>query len=154
MGTYQRFDELPAWQEARELYRSVQSLLRETESSISAVMREQLDRAVINASNHIAEGIERACADDPFVFFAAARGALAEVQSMAAMLEENPDLQGHASTLRGIRVQAETCAMQLNDWDGDDWPFEAASQPKPSEQLAAMLRVLFNPTAPQRVGGD
>ncbi|HYG22861.1 MAG TPA: four helix bundle protein [Verrucomicrobiae bacterium] len=148
MRDYQSFEELPVWQETKQLYNAVQDLLGESEIPLSTGFRDRLDRAVISASNCIAEAFERSSAEDLVAIVSAGRGSLGEVQSMIAMLVDRPGIAPYASALRQIRQLAETCSMQLSEWADDPFPFDErwdSQEPSPSVQLSAMLRALLNP---------
>ena len=57
--TYQRFEDLPVWQKAAELYEATEILLNDKSFCASHGFRDQLDRAALSVSNNIAEGFER-----------------------------------------------------------------------------------------------
>jgi four helix bundle protein len=57
--TYERFEDLPVWQKAAELYEATEELLEHQSFSATREFRDQLDRAALSVSNNIAEGFER-----------------------------------------------------------------------------------------------
>jgi four helix bundle protein len=59
MAKYQRFEELPVWQEAARLYNDVMDFLELENVSLTGAFRNQLDRAALSVSNNISEGFER-----------------------------------------------------------------------------------------------
>ncbi len=59
MAKYERFEDLPVWQEAARLYDVTLDLLESQGVALSAGFRNQLDRAALSVSNNIAEGFER-----------------------------------------------------------------------------------------------
>ena len=59
MAKYQKFEDLPVWQEGARLYNRVLDLLEEPHLPLSPGYRNQLDRAALSVSNNIAEGFER-----------------------------------------------------------------------------------------------
>ena len=59
MAKYERFEDLPVWQEAVRLYNAVLDLLEMPGVPLSPGFRNQLDRAALSVSNNIAEGFER-----------------------------------------------------------------------------------------------
>lgn len=74
MAKYERFEDLPVWQEAARLYNVVLDLLEESGASFSSGFRNQLDRAALSVSNNIAEGFERSTTAELLAFIAIARG--------------------------------------------------------------------------------
>jgi four helix bundle protein len=73
MAKYNRFEELPVWQEAGRLYNSVLDFLEEPGVPLSAGFRNQLDRAALSVSNNVAEGFERSTTNELLSFIAIAR---------------------------------------------------------------------------------
>jgi four helix bundle protein len=118
MARYQRFEELPAWQEASRLYNEVLDLLEEPHCPLSPGFRNQLDRAALSVSNNIAEGFERVSTAELLSFLAIARGSAGEVRSMLAVVAHRPKLQPFKRHLESIRALAGSCARQLTAWIG------------------------------------
>ena len=118
MAKYERFEDLPVWQEAARLYNTVLDLLETTGLPLSPGFRNQLDRAALSVSNNIAEGFERATTAELLSFIAIARGSAGEVRSMMAVVNDRPKLKPNAGELRRIRALAESCARQLTGWAG------------------------------------
>ncbi len=58
MPTYQRFEDLPVWQEAIRLAEKCEDFILEARSKITFSKRDQMDRASLSVSNNIAEGFE------------------------------------------------------------------------------------------------
>ncbi|MEA3213285.1 MAG: hypothetical protein QOE70_6342 [Chthoniobacter sp.] len=116
MSKYQRFEDLPVWQEAARLYNRVLDQLEEPGVPLSAGFRNQLDRAALSVSNNIAEGFERATTGELLAFIAIARGSAGEVRSMMAVVKDRPRLKPHVAALLELRALAESCARQLTGW--------------------------------------
>ena len=55
MAKYQKFEDLPVWQEAARLYNRVLDLLEPSEVPLTSGFRNQLDRAALSVSNNIAK---------------------------------------------------------------------------------------------------
>jgi four helix bundle protein len=126
MAKYQRFEDLPVWQEAARLYNTVLDLLEEPGVPLTAGFRNQLDRASLSVSNNVAEGFERSTTNELLSFIAIARGSSGEVRSMMAVVKDRPKLKRYVAALQRIRSLAESCARQLTGWAGavDRLPFD------------------------------
>jgi len=81
MTTIKNFEELKAWQKARELAGNVYELTRQDKFSRDFGLRDQIQRAASSAIHNIAEGFESG-SDPEFVrFLKMARRSAGEVQS-------------------------------------------------------------------------
>ena len=138
MGKYQKFDDLPVWQEAARLYSRVLDLLEEPNLPFSASLKNQLDRAALSVSNGIAGSFDRMPTAEMIRFLAQARAAAAEVQSMSAVLSQRPKLSRLTESLGQIRALAESCGRQLSAWLAtvDNGP----SRPRPVENASETAR--------------
>ena len=116
MPKYQKFEDLPLWQEAARLYNKVLDLLEEPNVPLTPGFRNQLDRAALSVSNNIAEGFERVTTNELTAFLAIARGSAGEVRSMMAVVKDRPKLRLIVRRLQEIRALAESCARQLTAW--------------------------------------
>ncbi len=116
MPKYQKFEDLPVWQEAARLYNKVLDLLEEPNVPLTPGFRNQLDRAALSVSNHIAEGFERVTTNELITFLAIARGSSGEVRSMTAVVKDRPKLKPLIGRLQEIRTLADSCARQLTGW--------------------------------------
>lgn len=116
MPTYQKFEDLPVWQEAARLYNTVLDLLETPNAPFSSGFRHQLDRAALSVSNNIAEGFERVSTGELLQFLGIARGSAGEVRSMLAVIALRPKLKPFARELARVRTHAESCAKQLTAW--------------------------------------
>jgi len=114
MPTYQRFEDLPVWQAAADLYDRVDDLLGAAPPRLSRSFRDQLERAALSVSNNIAECFERGTTNELLAFLYIARGSAGEVRSMLVLLARRPwlpsDLKSQISNLRSL---AESCSRQL-----------------------------------------
>jgi four helix bundle protein len=80
MAKYERFEDLPVWQEAARLYNAVLDLLEEESCPLTWGFRNQLDRAALSASNNIAEGFERASTKELVGYLGIARRRLRDLK--------------------------------------------------------------------------
>jgi len=116
MAIYQRFEDLPVWQEAARLYNSALDLLQSQKLLLSPGWRFQFERAALSVSNNIAEGFERLTPNELRNFLVIARGSAGEIRSMVGVIVRRREMQPHVSQLQGIRTTAESCARQLGAW--------------------------------------
>jgi len=108
MPNYQKFEDLPVWQEAARLYNRVLDLLEEPNIPLTPGFRNQLDRAALSVSNNIAEGFERVSTNELTAFLAISRGSSGEVRSMMAVVKDRPKLKAWIRRLLDIRALAES----------------------------------------------
>jgi len=118
MSKYEKFEDLPVWQEATRLHNEVLDLLEEPNVPLTPGFRHQLDRAALSVSNNIAEGFERVTTNELTAFLAISRGSSGEVRSMMAVIRDRPKLKPFLRRLQEIRSLAESCARQLTAWTG------------------------------------
>jgi four helix bundle protein len=118
--TYQRFEDVPVWQKAADLYEATEDLLENETFHASRGFRDQLDRAALSVSNNIAEGFERGTTNELLAFIYIARGSAGEVRSMLCLKERrarkanwSADLKSQISNLKSL---AESCSRQLRGW--------------------------------------
>jgi four helix bundle protein len=114
--TYQRFEDLPVWQEAARLYESADDLLENAPPSMRHSFRDQLERAVLSVSNNIAEGFERGTTNELLQFIYIARGSVGEVRSMLCLLLRRSWASHLKSEISNLKSLAESCSRQLRAW--------------------------------------
>ena len=114
--TYQRFEDLPVWQEAAKLFERADDFLEAAPPRIRHSFRDQLERAVVSVSNNIAEGFERGTTNELLQFIYIARGSAGEVRSMLCLLERRPWMKDFKSQIATLKSLAESCSRQLRAW--------------------------------------
>ena len=118
--TYQRFEDLPVWQKAAELYELTEELLDNESFKATRGFRDQLDRASLSVSNNIAEGFERGTTNELLAFLYIARGSAGEVRSMLTLKERRARKASWAANLKSqisdLKSLAESCSRQLRAW--------------------------------------
>jgi four helix bundle protein len=90
MAVYQRFEDLPVWQEAARLYNSALDLLQSKKLLLGPGWRFQFERAALSVSNNIAEGFERLTPNELRNFLVIARGSAGEIRSMVGVVVKRP----------------------------------------------------------------
>src|SRR6266446_8190211 len=118
--TYKRFEDLPVWQKAADLYDAIEDFLENKSFQANRGFRDQLDRAALSVSNNVAEGFERGTTNELLAFIYIARGSAGEVRSMLCLKERRArkagwpaDLKSQISNLKSV---AESCSRQLRGW--------------------------------------
>jgi four helix bundle protein len=81
MPTFQTFEEIEAWQKARELTRRVYDLSDVGAFARDFGLRDQMRRACVSILSNIAEGFERSGTGEFVQFLSAAKGSAGEVRA-------------------------------------------------------------------------
>jgi len=81
MGRVERFEDLIAWQKARELTKQIYLLTRKGEFSRDFGLRDQIQRAAVSIMSNLAEGFERGSRAEFHQFIVIAKASCAEVRS-------------------------------------------------------------------------
>src|SRR5260370_8353799 len=116
MAKYERFEDLPVWQEAARLYNAVLDLLEEESCPLTWGFRNQLDRAALSASNNIAEGFERASTKELVGYLGIARASAGEVRSMISVVKNRRRLRDLKDQFVNILQLARSCTRQIIGW--------------------------------------
>ena len=82
MATIKRFEDIQAWQKARELVREIYQVRAIGPLSKDFGLRDQLCRAAVSSMSNIAEGFSRMSEKDFAHFLDISRGSVLEVQSL------------------------------------------------------------------------
>jgi four helix bundle protein len=83
MGKVKRFEDLVAWQKARELTRLVYSISGNSRFAQDWGLRDQIRRASVSVLSNVAEGFDRAGQAEFRQFLVIAKGSCAEVRAQA-----------------------------------------------------------------------
>ena len=81
MAKFNSFEEIIAWQKARELNVKIYTITYQNEFSKDYGLRDQLRRSIISASSNIAEGFERETSKEFKRFLYIAKASIGEVRS-------------------------------------------------------------------------
>lgn len=114
--TYERFEDLPVWQDAIRLAEQCEDFLIAAKDRITFSKRDQLDRCSLSVSNNIAEGFERGTKNELLAFLYIARGSAGEVRSMLCYFERRPALVDFRAEIAAMKPLAESCSRQLRGW--------------------------------------
>lgn len=114
--TYQRFEDLPVWNDAIVLAEGCENFILAAKDRITWSKRDQLDRASLSVSNNIAEGFERGTTNELLNFLYIARGSAGEVRSMLNFFARRPALKDFKPQITNLKSQAESCSKQLRKW--------------------------------------
>lgn len=82
MATIERFEDIQAWQKARELVREIYRACTEGRTSRDFGFRDQICRAAVSSMSNVAEGFARRSDRDFAHFLDIARGSVMEVKSL------------------------------------------------------------------------
>jgi four helix bundle protein len=114
--TYERFEDLPVWQEAIRLAEGVYNMTESKNWHDSYSLRDQLERAALSVSNNIAEGFERGTTNELLSFIYISRGSAGEVRSMLCFIEHRKTFSNFKSDISNLKSIAESCSRQLRGW--------------------------------------
>ncbi len=113
---YRQFEDLPVWQEAAELARSMFEFTTLDQFRLHPGLRDQLERAGLSISNNIAEGFERGTTNELLAFLYISRGSAGEVRSMLRILESWKTFSNYKSQISDLRLACERISKQLYGW--------------------------------------
>lgn len=90
MGTIYRFEDLPAWQQARSLYNNLHRLIEANSKFLGDFrFRDQIRAAAGSVMDNIAEGFERSSRLEFVNFLSIAKGSTGEVRSQLYRASDN-----------------------------------------------------------------
>lgn len=112
MAKIERFEEIKAWQQAKELVTTVYRLSENGRFAQDYGLRDQIRRAAISVMSNIAEGFERGSDKDFQRFLYMAKGSAGEVRSHLFLAKE----LGYLTTdeFGSLRNQAEDVSKSLS----------------------------------------
>jgi four helix bundle protein len=106
MAKVERFEELIAWQKARQLTRDIYSTSRRGPLSRDFGLSSQLQRASVSIMANIAEGFERARRPEFHQFLSTAKASCAEVRShLYVALDSGYITQEEFNRLQGTAIE-------------------------------------------------
>jgi four helix bundle protein len=114
--TYERFEDLPVWQEAMRLAHGVYDLTENPRFKISFSLCDQIERSSMSVSDNIAEGFERGTTSELLAFIYIARASAGETRSKLCLMEKRPRLANFKSEISNLKSIAISCSKQLRAW--------------------------------------
>ena len=90
MATFKRFEDIEAWQKARELTKQIYRTANRGPFARDFSLRDQICRAAVSVMSNIAEGYDRGGTREFVQFLSTAKGSAAEVRSqLYVALDQN-----------------------------------------------------------------
>lgn len=105
MARIDRFEDLIAWQKARELNRVLNHLVEQESLAKRYAFRDQLQRAAVSVMSNIAEGFERSGRAEYAQMLSIAKGSCGEVRSLLYVAADAGYID--QQTFHLLRAQAE-----------------------------------------------
>src|SRR5258707_6157566 len=115
---YNRFEELPVWQDAIELAVRIYDLTACPAFKGYYSLKDQLERVGVSVSNNIAEGFERGTTQETLTFLYISKGSAGETRSVLCFAERLQRFQDLRSEILDLRSRSESISRQLNGWCG------------------------------------
>lgn len=109
-----RFEDLEAWQTARELARGVYRAAENQKLAADRFLCDQMRRAAISVVSNVAEGFERGTRKQQIEFIYVAKGSVAELRAQVIVAADVGLLDTVAS--RWLLERCETCSRQLQNY--------------------------------------
>ncbi|MGI6303384.1 MAG: four helix bundle protein [Verrucomicrobiota bacterium] len=81
MSSFQRFEDIEAWQKARELTKAIYAMSNDGQFARDFGLRDQIRRASVSIMSNIAEGFGRGGNKEFIQFLSTAKGSASEVQA-------------------------------------------------------------------------
>ena len=78
---FERFEEMPVWQNARSMTKTIYSLTSKGQFNKDYGLRDQMQRAAVSVMSNIAEGYERHTKKEFAAFLYHAKGSIGELRS-------------------------------------------------------------------------
>jgi len=113
---YNRFEELPVWQDSIELAVRIFELTARPQFKGYYSLKDQLERAGVSVSNNIAEGFERGTTQETLTFLYISKGSAGETRSVLCLTERLQRFQDLRSEILDLRSRSESISRQLRAW--------------------------------------
>jgi four helix bundle protein len=113
---YNRFEELPVWQDAIELAVRIYELTARPAFKGYYSLKDQLERAGVSISNNIAKGFERGTTQETLTFLYISKGSAGETRSVLYLTERLQRFLDLRSEILDLRSRSESISRQLRAW--------------------------------------
>jgi four helix bundle protein len=113
---YQRFEDVPVWQDGINLTVKVFTATSHPSFRFKGDIANQLQRAALSVPNNIAEGFERGTTSELISFLYYSRGSVGEVRSICHVILRMPEFADQKSQITEIKDLAESISRQLAGW--------------------------------------
>ena len=113
MATFKDFEEIGAWQKARELTRHIYMVSKQGAFLKDFGLRDQIRRASISIMSNIAEGFERSGTGEFIQFLAISKGSAGEVKSQLYVAVDQDYISKEIFELLFIFFQRELFLLSL-----------------------------------------
>ena len=112
MGTIRRFEEIEAWQTARQLTRQVYALTADGDFSRDFGLKDQMRRASVSIMSNIAEGFESRTSGLFLELLGRAKGSAGELRAQFYVAQD----AGYLTPARSqtLQDQCEKCSSQIS----------------------------------------
>src|SRR5713101_5400433 len=112
MSTIHRFEEIDAWQTARQLTKSVYALAASGSFTRDFGLRDQMRRAAVSIMSNIAEGFESRTSALFLEFLGRAKGSAGELRAQFYVAQDAGYLT--SAQHQGLQDQCEKCSSQIS----------------------------------------
>jgi four helix bundle protein len=111
MATLQNFEEIEAWQRARELVREVYLVSGQGVFAKDFALRDQIRRAGVSTMSNIAEGFERDGRREFLQFLSVAKGSAAELKAQLYVAQDQHYIE--QTTFERLYAMADTVGKMI-----------------------------------------
>jgi len=111
MGTFKTFEDIEAWQKARELVNKISQITESGLFSKDFGLRDQIRRASVSVMANIAEGFERDGRKEFIQFLSMAKGSIGEVRSHLYVALDREYID--SSTFHELHAKAKDVARRI-----------------------------------------
>ena len=112
MAVYKRFEDLPVWQNSKELAVVIYKISDKGRFKRDFSLRDQLRRCAVSISSNIAKGFERGSKQEFIQFLYIARGSRGELRLQLYIAEDAEYIDN--DSFMGIYEQTQNVSRQIN----------------------------------------